>query len=401
MALIQCPECGKRVSSFAKSCPECGYPIAKQNNENVNIKPKNNSEIAQNDTAENKNDCQPDNEQIFLESDIKQGNSTPLNDEKKQKQTKKRKVWLVQILLVCLVLAGAITYSVMLKDAEGKKAEARQFYSQKEYQKLSWKLNEIPAYFIDAECETLEYAGSIGFGYSSFMFYLDYKAGYNSEEDALGALISSVWIASKNTWYASKQSDLSLTSDMLDVQRVIIQDYYTILEDYYGLSKQQIDAAVAIGNSATNETRGSAMDEYVSTLYKGNPNKTSQEPVNDSFAQYISDNSITLDNYDVQYNMANNLDKEFSLVGYAELDDYYNYGFDDKLESSYFCLQVTPENGKYSDAWYIYCYRNSYQNLFDKTQAAGKKYVKMICCIPKGRFEEGQNNMATLRYVVY
>ena len=28
MALIQCPECGKKVSDKAKECPECGHPIA-------------------------------------------------------------------------------------------------------------------------------------------------------------------------------------------------------------------------------------------------------------------------------------------------------------------------------------------------------------------------------------
>ena len=28
MALISCPECGKKVSSSAKVCPDCGYPIA-------------------------------------------------------------------------------------------------------------------------------------------------------------------------------------------------------------------------------------------------------------------------------------------------------------------------------------------------------------------------------------
>ncbi len=28
MALIECNECGKKVSSKALSCPECGYPIA-------------------------------------------------------------------------------------------------------------------------------------------------------------------------------------------------------------------------------------------------------------------------------------------------------------------------------------------------------------------------------------
>lgn len=26
MALIQCPECGKQISSQAKACPECGLP---------------------------------------------------------------------------------------------------------------------------------------------------------------------------------------------------------------------------------------------------------------------------------------------------------------------------------------------------------------------------------------
>ncbi len=31
MALIECKECGKEVSSFAKHCPNCGYPIAEIN----------------------------------------------------------------------------------------------------------------------------------------------------------------------------------------------------------------------------------------------------------------------------------------------------------------------------------------------------------------------------------
>src|SRR5215470_3664665 len=28
MALIQCPECGQQVSTAAKACPNCGYPVA-------------------------------------------------------------------------------------------------------------------------------------------------------------------------------------------------------------------------------------------------------------------------------------------------------------------------------------------------------------------------------------
>lgn len=30
MALINCPECGKSVSSLARACPVCGYPVAEK-----------------------------------------------------------------------------------------------------------------------------------------------------------------------------------------------------------------------------------------------------------------------------------------------------------------------------------------------------------------------------------
>lgn len=33
MALIKCPDCGKEISSRAKSCPNCGCPIAEANSE--------------------------------------------------------------------------------------------------------------------------------------------------------------------------------------------------------------------------------------------------------------------------------------------------------------------------------------------------------------------------------
>ena len=39
MALIQCPECNKQVSSFAKACPECGYPISNDKLESKNKVP--------------------------------------------------------------------------------------------------------------------------------------------------------------------------------------------------------------------------------------------------------------------------------------------------------------------------------------------------------------------------
>jgi hypothetical protein len=33
MALIDCPECGKQVSTAAKACPNCGYPVAERQGE--------------------------------------------------------------------------------------------------------------------------------------------------------------------------------------------------------------------------------------------------------------------------------------------------------------------------------------------------------------------------------
>ncbi len=37
MALIQCPECTKEISSEALSCPHCGYPVKGPLNEERNI----------------------------------------------------------------------------------------------------------------------------------------------------------------------------------------------------------------------------------------------------------------------------------------------------------------------------------------------------------------------------
>lgn len=37
MALIKCPECGKEVSSVAKNCPFCGFPVSKAQSNIVQI----------------------------------------------------------------------------------------------------------------------------------------------------------------------------------------------------------------------------------------------------------------------------------------------------------------------------------------------------------------------------
>ncbi len=37
MAIITCPECGKGISSFAKSCPHCGFPLDDSTKKDYNV----------------------------------------------------------------------------------------------------------------------------------------------------------------------------------------------------------------------------------------------------------------------------------------------------------------------------------------------------------------------------
>lgn len=224
---------------------------------------------------------------------------------------------------------------------------------------------------------------------------------YNSTDEMIDDL--------EGTWfYKSGYSDHTLWTIKIDGET---------LTQTYLLDDLSLDAAItyhpsrgyfeALGNKYIVSKVGYQTmikeDDYV--YQKGDlyTSTTTSAPLStsDEFDTYLEENGITLDNSDVQYNMANNVDKMFALVGYAELDDYYNYGFDDDIESTYFCLSVTPLGGSYSDQWYIYCHRDSFQKLFDKAQDNGQIYVQMVCEIPSYRFEKNQQCMAQLHYVVY
>ena len=115
---------------------------------------------------------------------------------------------------------------------------------------------------------------------------------------------------------------------------------------------------------------------------------------------YIYENDISLDNYDIQYNMANNLNNSFILTGYAELDDYYNYGYRN-LESECFCINITPESGSYSDRWYIYINRDGTERLFEYLLDNGRIYIETVCYISSDFFQKNQGCMAFAEYMVW
>lgn len=140
----------------------------------------------------------------------------------------------------------------------------------------------------------------------------------------------------------------------------------------------------------TDSETGNATDE---TGNESNSGDTSP------YEQYVKDHKVYLNNYDVQYDMGNNLNQKFTLVGEAELDDYYNYGYDD-AENEFFCVMVVPEDGKYTNRWYIYAKRADFKDFFDDLKR-GNCNVEMVAVIPASRYEQGQNCMAMLDYVAW
>lgn len=119
--------------------------------------------------------------------------------------------------------------------------------------------------------------------------------------------------------------------------------------------------------------------------------KSNEEHSSDEF---LKATGVTLTGKEVQFDLANNLDKEFYLDGQVELCDYYNYGYTN--EAKFFCAQLTPTDGKYSDSWYLYFHRDSfdkeYQNLLN-----GNANMKVIAQIPSKSYKLGQGNMAVVK----
>lgn len=106
--------------------------------------------------------------------------------------------------------------------------------------------------------------------------------------------------------------------------------------------------------------------------------------------KFMIDFDITLTGKEVQYNMQNNLDKNFFLKGRVELCNYYNYGF--LNESKFFCGKiVTEDNGN----WHLYFDREVYDSVY-KDLIDGSLPLMISAFIPSGAYKGNQGNMATV-----
>ncbi len=120
------------------------------------------------------------------------------------------------------------------------------------------------------------------------------------------------------------------------------------------------------------------------------------EPILSEDEKFMDEYNISLTGKEVQFNLANNLNKEFFLNGNVELCDYYNYGYTN--EKAYFCGQLTPVDGGYSDSWYLYFHRDSFDNVYEAL-LEGNLDMRISAKIPSKVYERGQGNMAIVQRI--
>lgn len=96
---------------------------------------------------------------------------------------------------------------------------------------------------------------------------------------------------------------------------------------------------------------------------------------------------------DASYNTENNFKKAFFIKGKANLSNYFNYGFTNKKD--FFCVEVTPYDGSYSDRWYVYFkHEDDNEEFYNTLLNSNEKLIEVIAAIPENTYDPNQGNMA-------
>jgi len=173
-------------------------------------------------------------------------------------------------------------------------------------------------------------------------------------------------------------------------------DYYTKISQVCG---EEIEYDCGSGSVILRQTgtvffemsdEDAAFNDDMIMFIKENNEDYVKEGLLEDYIEAVYPNMLT--NKDAQYDKYGNLGKNFMISGVAELDDYYNWGYRG-FESAFFCINIRPTGGNYSDEWYIYASRDSFGELFESLKEGSKN----IHIIAKMEFADtGTNNMATL-----
>ncbi|MEH7180520.1 hypothetical protein [Neobacillus vireti] len=119
----------------------------------------------------------------------------------------------------------------------------------------------------------------------------------------------------------------------------------------------------------------------------------------EKFTAYLKDKNISLKSRDVLFDMQNTLNQPFAIMGKAELDIYYNYGFRD-FEKTHFAVSIIDEGAGYSDRWVLYFDREEFNDLF-QTLKKGGIFVIATGVILKAQYQDGQDELALGMDIAY
>ena len=134
-------------------------------------------------------------------------------------------------------------------------------------------------------------------------------------------------------------------------------------------------------NSLPNQTEESKKEEVKKEKFKLNPE------------QFSIDNNIELKAIDVEFDMSNNVDKNFLIEGSASLDDYYNYNYSNE-RANMFCVKVRPNSNDAGNPWYVYFDREEFKDLYDVLKL-GDQDILVNAVNPANKNKESMGNLAT------
>lgn len=112
----------------------------------------------------------------------------------------------------------------------------------------------------------------------------------------------------------------------------------------------------------------------------------------------MKENNASVFAKDIEFDIENNLDKNFFVHGKAELSNYYNYGFDDSVKKDYFCIKLKPMFETSTNDWYLYCNREQGQDLYEDLLKNKEMEMAAIGVVWSKNYQKGQNNMAELLF---
>jgi hypothetical protein len=206
----------------------------------------------------------------------------------------------------------------------------------------------------------------------------------------------------QNTENKSVKSEVAQSSDQSDeyINQTDDPSEEATQDDSSNNSVEEETTVSPVDSSTEPSINSSASDDTAvleeEPIAEENPEVTYE----DIYQSYMQDNGITLTARDVQYDMLNNLDQDFAIMGTAELDTYYNWGFAD-AESEYFSVDITPFDGEYGDNWNLYFNRNDFAELFNLLKTSGNVTIAATGIIPSNMYEDGQGNLALAKQATW